>query len=312
MLVLHDNFNKKLNFKTVIALGSFDGLHAGHLTLMEKAVEVAKLNNAKSMVNTFSNHPLTIIDKNRVPKLIMDNETKTEILKGLNIEAVNYAEFDKRLMMMTAEEFIYNTIEYYNAVAFIVGFNHRFGYKNTGDIKQLKALSEKYKFELYIIEPIKYLDGVISSTRIRNSIAAGNIDEANKMLLRPFSLKGKVIMGKQIGRTFGFPTANLKYDEEFILPKNGVYYTIAEVENKLYRGITNVGSNPTISSDNPTTIETNILDFNKDIYGQIIKIHFITRIRDEKKFNSIEELKNELTLNRNFAKTMSLKFYSKV
>lgn len=306
MLVLYDNFNKKLNFKTVIALGSFDGLHAGHLSLMEKAVEVAKLYNAKSMVNTFTNHPLITIDKNKAPKLIMDNETKTEILEDLNIEIVNYEEFDKKLMMMTAEEFIYNTIKYYNAAAFVVGFNHKFGYKNLGDINLLKDLSKKLNFKLYIMEPIKYLDGVISSTRIRNSISEGNIDEANKMLLRPFSLKGIVVMGKQIGRTFGFPTANLKYDKQFILPKNGVYYTIAEVGNKLYRGITNVGSNPTISSDNPTTIETNILDFNKDIYGQNIKIHFITRIRDEKRFDSIEELKNELTLNRNFAKNMSL------
>lgn len=306
MLVLHDNFKNKLNFKTVIALGSFDGLHAGHLGLMEKAVELAKANNAKSMVNTFTNHPLTVIDKSKAPKLIMDNETKIELLERMNIEVVNFAEFDKELMLMPAEEFIYKAIEYYNVIAFVVGFNHKFGYKNLGDINLLKELSVKLHFQLEIVEPVKYMDGVISSTRIRKSISEGNIDEANKMLLRPFSLKGQVVRGKQIGRTIGFPTANLKYDEQFILPKNGVYYTVVEIEKKLYRGITNVGSNPTISSNNPTTIETNILDFDKDLYNQDILVHFITRIRDEKKFSSIEELKNELISNRNFALSQNL------
>lgn len=306
MLVLHDNFNRKLSFKTVVALGSFDGLHAGHLRLMEKAVEIARLTNAKSMVNTFTNHPLTIIDKSKVPKLIMDNETKTQLLEKLNIEVVNYAEFDKKLMLMSAEEFIYNTIKYYNASAFVIGFNHKFGYKNSGDINLMKRLSTELNFKLHIVEPIKYMDGVISSTRIRKSISDGNVDEANKMLLRPFCLKGKVVRGRQIGRTFGFPTANLEYNRQFILPKNGVYYTAVEVENNLYRGITNIGSNPTISSNNPTTVETNILNFDKDIYNKIIKVHFVKRIRDEKKFDSVEELKKELIANRKSAEMMSL------
>lgn len=306
MIVLHDNFNNKLEYNTFIALGSFDGLHAGHLSLIEKTVELAKLNNAKSMVNTFVNHPLTVIDKSRVPKIIMDNETKTEILKKLDIEVVNYADFDNNIMKMSSEDFISNTIKYYNAVGFVVGFNHRFGYKNLGDIELLKKLSIKLNFQLHIVEPIKYMKDVISSTRIRETIAEGDIKCANKMLLRPFSLKGEVVSGKKIGRTIGFPTANLNYNEEFILPKSGVYYTIVEYESNFYRGITDIGKNPTIAENNKTTIETYILDFNKDIYNENLKIYFIDRIRDEVKFDSLGGLIQQLDSDKNYAKIQPL------
>lgn len=309
MIVLHDNFNNKLEFNTFIALGSFDGLHAGHLSLIEKTVELANLNNAKSMVNTFANHPLSMIDKSRVPKIIMDNNTKTELLEKLNIEVVNYADFDKNIMTMSAEDFIKNTIQYYNAVGFVVGFNHRFGYKNSGNIKLLKDLSSKYNFQLHIVEPVKYMNDVISSTRIRKSIAEGDIACANKMLLRPFSLSGKIISGKKIGRTIGFPTANLEYYEEFILPKIGVYYTIVEYNNNFYRGITDVGKNPTIDVNNKITIETYILDFNKDIYNENLKLYFINRIRDEFKFNSLDGLIKQLKSDEDYARNQTLEMF---
>lgn len=300
MVVINDNFNVKLKDKTFIALGNFDGLHIGHLTLIEKVLEISKENNVKSMVITFANHPLSVVDKTRAPKLIMDKAVKIDILAKMGIEIVDFVTFDEKLMKMSPEEYILNLIKHYNAAGFVVGFNHRFGYKNSGDNELLKKLSRKYGFKLYIVQPVSYKDEVVSSTRIRRAIDNGEIEAANKMLLKPFMLKGSIEHGKMIGRTIGFPTANLKYDKKIILPKNGIYYTIVEYNNKLYRGITNVGTNPTVGL-NDITVETNILDFNKDIYDETISIYFINRIRDEIKFNSLEDLKHQLELDKKFA-----------
>ena len=306
MIVLHDNFKTKLKDNTFIALGSFDGLHKGHLTLINKVLELSKLNgNVKSMVNTFANHPLTIVDSSKVPKLIMDNDTKAEILNELGIDIVNFALFNEELMKMSPEDFILNMIKHYNAIGIVVGFNYRFGHKNLGDIALLKKLSEKYSFKLYIINPIEYNESVISSTRIRNTIANGKIEDANNMLLKPYMLKGKVVEGKKLGRTIGFPTANLEYNKDFIIPKNGVYYTLVKYREKTYKGITNIGTNPTVGI-NELTIETYILNFKDDIYGKIIKIYFINKIRDEQKFNSLIELKHQLEKDKNFAEMRNI------
>ncbi|MDF2502537.1 MULTISPECIES: bifunctional riboflavin kinase/FAD synthetase [Clostridium] len=306
MIILHDNFKTKLKYNTFIALGSFDGLHKGHLTLINKVLELSKSNgNIKSMVNTFANHPLTIVDKDKVPKLIMDNDTKAEILDKLGIDIVNFALFNEDLMKMSPENFIFNMIKCYNAVGIVVGFNYRFGHKNLGDIELLKKLSEEYNFKLFIINPIEYNENVISSTRIRTNIGAGKMEDVNNMLLKPYMLKGKVISGKKLGRTIGFPTANLEYNKEFAIPKKGVYYTLVKYKEKIYKGITNIGTNPTIGI-NELTIETYILDFTNEIYNEYIKIYFISRIRDEQKFNSLAELKNQLEKDKKFAKMRNI------
>lgn len=300
MLAINDNFNVKLKDKTFIALGNFDGLHIGHLALIKKVLELSKENNVKSMVITFTNHPLSIIDKAREPKLIMDKNSKINLLSKMGIDIVNFATFDEKFMKISPKDYILNLMNYYNAVGFIVGFNHRFGYKNTGNNELLKKLSKQYGFELHVVEPVKYKGEPVSSTRIRKAINKGQIEDANKMLLKPFMLKGSVEHGKMIGRTIGFPTANLKYDKKIILPKIGIYYTIVEYNNKLYRGITNIGTNPTVGV-NDITIETYILDFNKNIYDENISVYFINRIRDEIKFDSLEQLKEQLESDKKFA-----------
>lgn len=306
MIVLHDNFKTKLEDNTFIALGSFDGLHKGHLTLINKVLELSKSNdNAKSMVNTFANHPLTIVDSSKVPKLIMDNDTKAEILDELGIDIVNFAIFNEELMEMSPEDFILNMIKCYNVIGIVAGFNYKFGHKNLGDIKLLKKLSEKHNFKLCIINPIEYNEVVISSTRIRNNISNGKIEDANNMLLKPYMLKGKVVEGKKLGRTIGFPTANLDYNEEFIIPQNGVYFTLVKYKENTYKGITNIGTNPTVGINN-LTIETYILDFNYNIYGEFIKIYFINKIRNEQKFNSLAKLKYQLKKDKNFAEMRNI------
>ncbi|MDP4144360.1 MAG: bifunctional riboflavin kinase/FAD synthetase [Bacillota bacterium] len=305
MIVLEDNFCTKIEECTYVALGSFDGLHMGHMSLINKAVELSKKHNEKSMVFTFKNHPLSLINQDLVPKLLMDNDTKLEHLRKNNIDIVNFAEFNQELMKMNPEEFIKNMIEAYNVKGIVVGFNFRFGYKNKGDNELLTKLSEKYGFELYVVGPIKYEGEIVSSSRIRKNILEGNLKEASNMLTRPYMLRGNVVQGKKNGRKIGFPTANLGYDNRFVIPKRGVYYTKVEHEGKLYKGITNVGYNPTVG-ENDLTIETNILDFSREIYGESLNIYFIERFRDEIKFQSLESLKIQLAADEKYARKQEL------
>lgn len=301
MIIINKDLQDVQNSNNYIALGSFDGLHVGHLSLIYKVVEVAKNNNGKSMVFTFKNHPRAFLNKESAPKLLMNNERKIELLEIHKVDIVSLKEFDAEFMKMTPKEFIKSLILDYNAKGFVVGFNYKFGYKNLGDVELLKELQNKYGYELYVMEPCTYKDEVISSTRIRKSLEEGEVLDASKMLGIPYSLSGEVVHGRKIGRTIGFPTANLKYDENFILPKVGVYYTNIKVNNNTYKGITSVGKNPTVKGKN-LTVETHILDFDKDIYGEQIYVNFIRKIRDEKKFNSLEDLKEQLKKDESFAK----------
>ena len=300
MIIIDDHSQDLRNYNNYIALGSFDGLHVGHLSLIYKVVEVAKNNKGKSMVFTFKNHPKSFIDEENSPKLLMDNNKKIEVLKKSGIDVVCFKEFDEEFMKMSPKEFIEFLALNYNVKGIIVGFNYKFGYKNLGNIELLKELQEEYRYELYIMDPCTYKEEVISSTRIRNAIGYGDVLEASKMLNRPYSLSGEVIHGRKIGRTIGFPTANLKYDKNFILPGIGVYYTNIKVNNKIYKGITSVGSNPTVQGKK-ITVETYILDFDKDIYGDMVEVSFIKKIRNEKKFDGLEELKNQIEKDKDFA-----------
>lgn len=300
MVVIDDIIMNNKESETYVALGSFDGLHYGHLSLVKKTVQVAKENNGKSMVFTYKNHPKTLVKPESAPKLIMDLETKLKYLEEENIDIVVLKSFNKEFMSMSAEDFIKFLCLDYNVKGIIVGFNFKFGYKNLGDIDLLKNLQGKYGYELYIMEPYTYNGDVISSTRIRKILLEGDVKQATKMLSKPYLIKGKVIHGKKLGRTIGFPTANLQFDENMIIPKKGVYYTNIEYNNKILKGITSVGNNPTVNGKQ-LTIETFILNFNDTIYGQEIKVYFIERIRDEIKFNSLEELIEQIKQDEKFA-----------
>jgi riboflavin kinase / FMN adenylyltransferase len=301
MVVLDDNFKIELDCSTYIALGSFDGLHCGHLSLIDKTIELSKANQSKSMVFTFKNHPLTIINTEAAPKLLMNNETKASILNKLGIDYIDMVEFDKNIMQLPPEEFVSSITNRFNACGLIVGFNYRFGYKNLGDVELLERLGKVYGFKLYVMEPIEHAGEPISSSRIRNVLTEeGNIKKATLMLSRPFMIEGTIIKGKQLGRKLGFPTINLDYDRSFVLPRGGVYYTNVEYMGSIYRGITNIGYNPTVQNSK-LSVETFILDFSEDVYGKGVKIHFIDRIRDEKKFYSLEDLSLQLSKDKAFA-----------
>ena len=298
--------NEKLNrfleegTYSYVALGSFDGLHSGHLSLVNKIIELANENKGRSIVYTFKNHPRTLIKGATPPKLLMDNESKEEILEALGVDLIYFEEFNEEYMKLTPEGFIKYLCEKFKVKGIVVGFNYRFGYKNIGNIEMLKELSTKYGYELYVMEPCNYENEVISSTRIRDELLNGNVDKAMKMLNRPYIIKGKVVYGKKLVRTIGFPTANLDYSKEALIPRKGVYYTNVQWQGKIYKGITSVGNNPTVNGDK-LTIETYILDFNNDLYGHNIKVYFIKKIRDEKKFNSIDDLVIQLKKDKDYA-----------
>lgn len=306
MILINNDFKRVVEKSTYIALGSFDGIHKGHLALINKSIELSKNNDSLSMIYTFKNHPRTFINKEGAPKLIITLSEKIKILEELKVDLSSFVEFDKKFMKLEPEEFLDNLIENYNVKGIVVGFNYRFGHKNKGDVKLLKELCDLKGIELCVIGPFTYKSEVVSSTRIRKALSEGKLEDANNMLGRYFSLSGEVVSGKKIGRTINFPTANLKTDEKRILPKIGVYYTNVGINEKIYKGITSVGNNPTVNGKN-ITVETHILNFDEDIYGKNIKLYFVSKIRNEKKFNSLEELKEQLIKDKEFAEKSNIK-----
>lgn len=305
MIMLDSKFEKAFDFNTYVALGSFDGLHIGHMSLIKKAIEKAKLNNAKSMVYTFKNHPLTVVNKALAPKLLLDNNAKIKLLEKSHVDVTCMVEFNEDFMKILPEDFIMKLCTTYNVKGIVVGFNYRFGYKNSGDINLLKELSVKYNFELIIMEALSYENEVVSSTKIRNLISNGEVKEANEMLIEPYMLSGKVIVGKGLGKKIGFPTANLEINKNFVIPGVGVYYTNVLYNFKTYRGITSVGYNPTVQGTD-LTVETYILDFNEDIYGKEIELYFIEKTREEIKFSSLDALIEQLKIDKEEALTKEI------
>ena len=299
------------NKKVYIALGSFDGLHKGHMALISKVVDEALLNDVNSMVYTFSNHPLTVAAPGRAPKLIMDLQQKLDILKNHCIDIVALVDFTMEYMQTGAEEFIRMLIEDYNAEGFIVGFNYRFGFNNIGNVEMLEELKDKLGFKLFIIDAKTDEYGIISSTRIRGLIEEGKVEDASKLLIEPFMIRGTIIPGKQNGRKLGFPTANLKVSEDIIKPKIGVYYTNVRYNGECYKGITSVGYNPTIAENNKLTIETYILNFDEEIYGEEIELYFIQWMRDEEKYDSLDELIQQLKYDNNYAVQQEIQIKNK-
>lgn len=300
MLIYDNKAISEENRNNYIALGSFDGLHLGHLSLVRKVKTLAMKNDGKSIVFTFKNHPRTFINIDNKIELIMTNDEKIKVLQKENIDILAFKNFDKEIMKMIPEDFIKWLCKTYNVKGIVVGFNFKFGYKNLGDVEILENLQEKYGYKLHVMEPCKIDNEIISSTAIRKELINGNVKKAFKMLSRPYMLSGKVIDGKKLGRTIGFPTANLEINKEKIVPKKGVYYTNVDVSGKIFKGITSVGNNPTVNGKE-LTIETYILNFSDDIYEKEINVYFIDRIRDEIKFNNINELIEQLKSDKKFA-----------
>lgn len=285
-------FNIKIDEKLCIALGSFDGIHSGHRKIIEDIVSTSKLKGIKSAVLTFDNHPFTLLKPDEQIKLITDNNIKAEIIADLGVDYLIFVNFDNEFANIEADEFIKILKNNFNAELLACGFNYSFGKKGKGNTQLLQKLRDEYKYELHVMDRVTYHNHIVSSSAIRKKIEAGKIADANTLLGYKLFCTGVVKKGKMLGRRLGFPTANIGIIENSCL-KNGVYITNTYFEGKVYNSVSNVGYNPTVENDK-RTIETFILDFDGDLYGKEIKIEFIEFIREEKKFPSVEKLKERV------------------
>jgi len=305
MIIIDENVKGEFKEGTYIALGSFDGLHKGHMTLINKVVDEAMADGLKSAVYTFKNHPLTVAKPELAPKLLMDTKQKIHLLKSKGVDITIFVSFTMKYMQTTAEDFIKNLISEYNAKGFVVGFNYKYGYQNKGNVDTLREMSIKYGFKLFVLDAALSNEDIISSTRIRNLILKGKMKEANKLLFEPFMIRGEVIGGKKLGRKLGFPTANMSYDTKYVIPKTGVYHTNIIVKGKLYNSITSVGYNPTVNGES-LSIESYILDFDEEIYGEEVQLYFIDYMRDEIKYETLDLLIDQLKLDEEYARGQEL------
>lgn len=290
------------NYKSSIAIGTFDGLHKGHQVLINKLINKSKFKKHKSIVYTFANHPREITDKNNFPKRIISTDDKIKLFKKMGIDILLLPEFDKFHRNIHAEDFVKSIlIDKLNMKNIIIGFDFRFGKNAEGTIELLQNLSYKYNFDIDIVEPIKINNTIVSSTLVRQFILEGQIEKANNFLGWNYFIRGKVIKGKQLGTKFGFPTANILVDTGLCLPKSGVYITKTYVDDKTYFSVTNIGVTPTFQ-EKKYSIETYILNFNENIYNNEIKVEFYERIRNELKFDTIELLYEQIACDINYTK----------
>lgn len=283
----------KSNENLAIALGFFDGVHLGHKAVINAAVDYAKKNNIKSAVVTFRQSPYVALN-NVKPNYIITLEEKIKAIKKLGVDYLYLSDFTEDLAKQTASDYLKNLVDDLHPKMIATGFNHYFGYNKSGGVDYLRLMQQEYGYEFKEINPIKLNEDVISSTAIRKALSNGDIPKANSMLGYRFYVKNEVIKGRQIGRTIGFKTANLKMPEKMINIPDGVYAVEVEVLGKKYMGIANFGSNPTVTDDSQKLLEVHIIDFNQDIYGELVKVSFLVKIRNEKKFQSLAELKTQI------------------
>lgn len=288
--ITKDNFEKQ---DIAIALGNFDGLHLAHQQLIGDMVEDAKDKGLKASVLLFENHTRELIELEEKPKLLMDTKDKLEKLRDLGVDIVYKIKFSEKIMKLSPEEFIRDfLILKLNVKSINIGFDYRFGYKASGNAEMLKKIGLKYGVDVNLLEAVSQKE-LISSTRIREFLLEGNIINANEMLGRKYSLTGKVVPGEKRGRKLGFPTANVLIDENLLLPRQGIYSTNVYVQGEKYLGATNIGKNLTFYGDF-VKIESFLIDFDKDIYGEYITIEFNKFIREEIKFSTSKKLVDQI------------------
>ena len=290
----------------VVATGFFDGVHVGHRLVINQLVEAAAVRGDESMVVTFWPHPRNVLQKEaRDLRLLTTLQEKKDVLLGLGVDHVEVLRFTKDFSTMSTEEYLRMLMEQYGARTILLGYDNRMGCDAKGT-DEVARKAEAMGLEVIRAEMVPSEQGfAVSSTKIRQKLEAGDVEEASGMLGHRYSLQGVVVAGNRLGRTIGFPTANMQlYEPLKLIPGNGVYFVrVRTVGRELY-GMCNIGYKPTVSEGHARTIETNIFDFDEDIYGLDLEITFISRIREEVRFESIEELKRQLERDRNTCLTI--------
>jgi riboflavin kinase/FMN adenylyltransferase len=278
----------------VLALGNFDGLHRGHRKILDRVRRVAEERGATPVVMTFDPHPPRVVRPDKAPPLLMTKSQKLAAIAEAGIHGAAIVRFTAELSRWDPEMFVRTVLVDWLRVSEVwVGANFLFGHDRAGNFSLLRTLGTRYAFRAEKIDPVRYKDFVVSSTRIRRLIAEGRVDEAGALLGHHYQLDGTVMAGDQRGRTIGFPTANLCTENE-LLPPHGVYATIAQLGDVARPAVTNVGTRPTVDDSGRTVVETHLLGFDGDLYGARMRLGFVRRLRDERAFGSIDLLRAQI------------------
>lgn len=288
--------------KTIVTIGTFDGVHIGHQKIIEKLIQETKKADCESLILTFFPHPRMVLNGSSSIKLLNTINEKSSLLEKMGLDNLVVHPFDKKFSNLSAEEFVKTIlVDSFNIKKIIIGYDHRFGNNRAANIDDLISFGKKYDFEVEQISAQEIDSVSVSSTKIRDAITDGNMIVANEFLGYEYILSGKIITGKQLGRTIGFPTANIKIEENYkLIPKNGVYIVKSHLQEKTVFGIMNIGLNPTVNGED-LSIEVHFLDFDADLYNKNITVSVIARIRDEQKFTSIDLLKAQIQEDKNYA-----------
>ena len=302
MKVFHSFQDFKCNKKTIVTIGTFDGVHIGHLNIIQKIVQSCAKNDLESVILTFFPHPRMVLNANSDIRLLNSMDEKSGLLAANGIQNLIIQKFDKLFSELSADEFVATIlVKHLNIHKIIIGHDHRFGKNRLGNIDDLIAFGKKYNFEVEEISAQEINDVAVSSTKTRNAILAGNIVLANQYLGYNYAITGKVVLGKQLGRTIGFPTANIDVADSYkLIPKNGVYIVQSIINNQLVYGIMNIGIKPTFDAKK-LTIEVYFLNFDADLYGSSLTVSILQYIREEQKFDSLQSLKNQIENDKTFA-----------
>ena len=290
--------------KSIVTIGTFDGVHLGHRVVLRRMREIAKKTKGKSVLFTFFPHPRYVLHKdNQNMKLITTLQEKQDLINQAGLDNLVIHEFTKKFSRIKPVNFVRDIlVEQLNVHTLVIGYDHHFGRNREGSIQELTTLADLYDFNIEKIDPQYFEDVTVSSSKIRKLIEKGEMVKAKQYLGYEFMLNGKVIKGNSLGKTINFPTANIVVEDKWkILPADGVYAVKIVLEAKEYKGMMNIGQKPTVDG-NGLSLEVNIFDFNQDIYGKGIEIRFVKRIRDERKFENLLGLKKQLLIDRNKAR----------
>jgi riboflavin kinase / FMN adenylyltransferase len=277
----------------VLALGNFDGLHRGHQKIIERVKRGAAEHGGTPMAMTFDPHPPRVVRPDKAPPLLMTKAQKLEALHQAGIRCVAVVRFTRELSEWDPETFVRVVlVEWLRVSEVWVGANFLFGHERSGNFSLLRMLGQRYGFRADKIDPVRYKDFVVSSTRVRRLVGEGRVDEAGALLGHGFYLDGRVVEGRRRGRELGFPTANIATDNE-LLPPHGVYATTMTIDGVVYPGLTNIGVRPTFG-ERDTTVETHLLGYSGDLYGHAVRLGFVLRLRDERKFDDVDALRAQI------------------
>jgi riboflavin kinase/FMN adenylyltransferase len=278
----------------VLALGNFDGLHRGHLKIIERVKRGAAERGGTPMVMTFDPHPSRIVRPEKAQPLLMTKAQRLEAIQAAGVACTAVVRFTCELAQWDPDTFVRTVLKEWLRVSEVwVGANFLFGHNRSGNFSVLRALGQRYDFRAEKIDPVRYKDFVVSSTRIRRLVSEGRVDEAGALLGHTYSIDGTVAEGRRLGREIGFRTANLETANELI-PPHGVYATIATVNGVVHAGVTNIGVRPTFGDAGAPSIETHLFDFDGDLYGRRLRVSFVQRLRDERRFDDLDALRAQI------------------